>query len=153
MGFLEHKERLAGFDGRGVLEDAAASFAAFEESLARGHGRMELERAIRALRAIAEGDFDDVTRERARLLPRGSRAALIDRIELALACGDARPETYAYLVGLATLFEPIDPAGDGTFAALRRRLAIALARAALVALSDDDRARVLQAFCPGEARV
>ncbi len=153
MGFLEQKERLAGFDSTSVLDHAAACFADFERSLAGGHGRLELERAIKTVLDIVEGDFDDATKDRARALPLMYRAALIDRIAWALACGDAQPETYAYLVGLAALFERIDGNEDGTFAALRCRLAVALARAAFVALSDDDRARVLQAFCPGESGV
>lgn len=153
MGFLEHKERLAGFDSTSVLDHAAARFADFERRFAEGHGRAELERAIETVLDIVAGDFDHPTKDRARALPLTYRAASIDRIEWALACGDAQPEIYAYLIGLAALFERIDGNEDGTFAALRCRLAVALARAALVALSDDDRARVLQAFCPGDSGV
>lgn len=151
MGFLEQKERLAGFDSTSVLDHATACFAEFERSLAKGYGRAELDRAIETVLDIVEGDFDEATKERARALPLAHRAALIDRIEWALACGDAQLERYAYLAGLAALFERSDGNEDGTFPGLRCRLAVALARAALAALSDDDRSRVLQADYSGES--
>ena len=151
MGCLEQKNELAGFDSTNVLDHATACVAECERSRGGGYGRAELDRAIKTVLDIVEGDFDAATKERERALPLKYRAALIDRIEWVLACGDTQPERYAYLSGLAALFERIDGNEDGRFAVLRGRLAVALARAALAALSDDDRSRVLQADYPGES--